>query len=70
MFFMFQALILKKYPAELIVVFFYCFSVTILSTIVCLFMERDPVAWSLKPTVRWIAVVYSVSSEKIFIFFM
>uniref|UniRef100_A0A6M2ECA7 WAT1-related protein n=1 Tax=Populus davidiana TaxID=266767 RepID=A0A6M2ECA7_9ROSI len=54
-----QALILKKYPAGLIVVFFYCFTVTILSTIVCLFMERDPGAWSLKPTVRWIAVVYS-----------
>ncbi|KAJ6321811.1 hypothetical protein OIU77_011817 [Salix suchowensis] len=54
-----QALILKKYPAGLIVVFFYCFFVTILSTIICFIMERDPGAWSLKPTVRWIAVLYS-----------
>ncbi|KAJ9187993.1 hypothetical protein P3X46_003395 [Hevea brasiliensis] len=55
-----QALILKKYPAELIVVFFYCFFVTILSAIVCLVVERDPFAWSLKPNMRLAAVLYSV----------
>ncbi|CAK7326938.1 unnamed protein product [Dovyalis caffra] len=54
-----QALILKKYPAELIIVFFYTFFVTILSTIACLVMERDPGAWSLKPTIRLVAVLYS-----------
>ncbi|KAJ9187991.1 hypothetical protein P3X46_003395 [Hevea brasiliensis] len=54
-----QALILKKYPAELIVVFFYCFFVTILSAIVCLVVERDPFAWSLKPNMRLAAVLYS-----------
>jgi hypothetical protein len=56
---------LKKFPVELIVVFFYCFSVTILSTIVCLVMESYPGAGSLKPTMRLIAVLYSVCSEKI-----
>ncbi|CAN1311057.1 WAT1-related protein At5g40240 [Linum perenne] len=56
-----QALILRKYPAELIIVFFYCFFVAILSTIVCLVMERDIAAWSLKPKIRWMSVLYSVS---------
>ncbi|KAJ4847067.1 hypothetical protein Tsubulata_015753 [Turnera subulata] len=54
-----QALILKKYPMELIVVFFYCFFVTILSTIVCLVIERDSTAWSVKPRIRLLAVLYS-----------
>ncbi|CAN1151274.1 WAT1-related protein At3g28050 [Linum perenne] len=54
-----QALILRKYPAELIIVFFYCFFVAILSTIVCLVMERDIAAWSLKPKIRWMSVLYS-----------
>ncbi|CAI0379678.1 unnamed protein product [Linum tenue] len=55
-----QALILKKYPAELILVFFYCFFVAILSIIVCLVAERDITAWTLKPSIRWTAVLYSV----------
>ncbi|CAL1413662.1 unnamed protein product [Linum trigynum] len=54
-----QALILKKYPAELILVFFYCFFVAILSIIVCLVTERDITAWTLKPSIRWTAVLYS-----------
>ncbi|XP_012092057.1 WAT1-related protein At3g28050 isoform X2 [Jatropha curcas] len=54
-----QAFILKKYPAELIVVFFYCFFVTIQSAIVCLIIERDPSAWSLRPNIRLVAVLYS-----------
>lgn len=54
-----QALILKKYPVELIVVFFYCFFVTILSAVVCLCIERDPTAWSIKPRIRLLAVLYS-----------
>lgn len=56
-----QASVLRKYPAELIAVFFYAFFVTLLSGIVCLIMQRDPSAWSLKPTLRLIAVLYSVS---------
>ncbi|XP_024023967.1 WAT1-related protein At3g28050 isoform X2 [Morus notabilis] len=54
-----QASILKKYPAELILVFFYCFFVSILSAVVCLFVERDLSAWSLKSRTRLFSVLYS-----------
>ncbi|XP_024041324.1 WAT1-related protein At4g15540-like isoform X3 [Citrus sinensis] len=54
-----QASILKKFSAELIVVFFYCFFVAIQSAILCLVMERDLSSWSLKPGVRLVAVLYS-----------
>lgn len=54
-----QAFILKKYPAELIVVFFYCFFVAIQSAVTCLVVERDISAWSLKPKLRLLAVLYS-----------
>ncbi|XP_047975215.1 WAT1-related protein At3g28050-like [Salvia hispanica] len=54
-----QASILKKYPAELIIVFFYCFFAAILSTSVSLITDRDLSAWSLQPNIRLIAVLYS-----------
>ncbi|KAL9273159.1 WAT1-related protein, partial [Drosera capensis] len=54
-----QAPILRKYPAELIVVFFYCFFVTIQCGIVTLCVERDISAWSLKPKIRLISILYS-----------
>ncbi|KAJ6945355.1 hypothetical protein NC651_000416 [Populus alba x Populus x berolinensis] len=54
-----QALILKKYPAKLIVVFFHFFFSTILSSIVSVVMERDPSAWSLNSNIRLIAVLFS-----------
>ncbi|KAK2636410.1 hypothetical protein Ddye_031202 [Dipteronia dyeriana] len=54
-----QALILKRFPAELSVVFFYTFFVAIQSAILCLVVERNPSAWSLKPNIRLIAVLYS-----------
>ncbi|KAJ9709052.1 hypothetical protein PVL29_000836 [Vitis rotundifolia] len=56
-----QASILKKYPAELIINFYYCFFVAIQSAAASLIMERGPGAWSLKPSTRFIAVMYSVS---------
>ncbi|KAK6133719.1 hypothetical protein DH2020_032629 [Rehmannia glutinosa] len=56
-----QAAILKKYPAELIIVFFYCFFAAILSMLVSLIVDRDPSAWALQPNIRLIAVLYSVS---------
>lgn len=55
-----QASILKLYPAELIIVFFYCFFAAILSTGVSLVVDRDLSAWSLQPNIRLIAVLYSV----------
>ncbi|XP_059316566.1 WAT1-related protein At3g28050-like isoform X1 [Lycium ferocissimum] len=54
-----QASILKKYPVELIVVFFYCFFSSILSAIVSLFMDRNLNAWMLQPGTRLLAVLYS-----------
>ncbi|XP_044491700.1 WAT1-related protein At3g28050-like isoform X1 [Mangifera indica] len=54
-----QASILKKFPAELILVFFYCFFVAIQSAILCLFVDRNPSSWSLKSHIRLIAVLYS-----------
>ncbi|KAL3636333.1 hypothetical protein CASFOL_020880 [Castilleja foliolosa] len=53
-----QASILKKYPAELIIVFFYCFFAAILSAIVSLIVDNDPSAWSLQPNIRLIAGVF------------
>ncbi|XP_004502589.1 WAT1-related protein At3g28050-like isoform X2 [Cicer arietinum] len=54
-----QASVLKKYPAELIVVFFYCFFVAILSAMTCLVVKSDIGAWSLEPNFRLLAVLYS-----------
>ncbi|KAK4485782.1 hypothetical protein RD792_008429 [Penstemon davidsonii] len=54
-----QAIILRKYPAELIIVFFYCFFAAILSTVVSLIVDRDLSAWALQPNIRLIAVLYS-----------
>ncbi|KAM5566718.1 hypothetical protein ABKV19_015051 [Rosa sericea] len=47
-----QASVLKKYPAELIVVFYYCFFVAIQSGVVLWFVERDLSAWALNPKLR------------------
>ncbi|XP_062110253.1 WAT1-related protein At3g28050-like [Humulus lupulus] len=54
-----QASILKQYPAELIMVFFYCFFVAVLSAVFGLILERDLSAWSLKSKLRFSAVLYS-----------
>ncbi|KAF4355475.1 hypothetical protein F8388_015229 [Cannabis sativa] len=56
-----QASILKQYPAELIMVLFYCFFVAILSAVFGLVLERDLSAWSLKSKLRFSAVVYSIA---------
>ncbi|XAR65034.1 hypothetical protein NMG60_11008984 [Bertholletia excelsa] len=55
-----QGLILKKYcRAELVIVFFYTFFVAILCAILSFVMEKDLDAWSLRPPVRLVAVLYS-----------
>ncbi|KAL6505553.1 hypothetical protein OROHE_022932 [Orobanche hederae] len=54
-----QASILKKYPAELIIVFFYCLFAAILSTMASLIVDRDLSVWALQPNIRLIAVLYS-----------
>ncbi|XP_057495924.1 WAT1-related protein At3g28050-like isoform X1 [Actinidia eriantha] len=54
-----QALVLKKFKAELIIVFFYCFFVAIMCAICSLVVERDFDAWSLRPPVRLVTILYS-----------
>ncbi|CAL5418982.1 unnamed protein product [Camellia sinensis] len=51
--------IVGDYPAEMVVTLFGCIFVTILSAIVALIVERDPNAWTLKPDVELITIVYS-----------
>lgn len=54
-----QALVLRKYPAELTVTFAYCFLVTILSALVSLITERDLKPFSLQPKIRLFSILYS-----------
>ncbi|GAA0145311.1 hypothetical protein LIER_36106 [Lithospermum erythrorhizon] len=54
-----QASILKSYPAELIIVCFYCLFAAILSAVVSIFIGGGLGAWSLLPTTRWLTVLYS-----------
>ncbi|XP_052173445.1 WAT1-related protein At3g28050-like isoform X2 [Diospyros lotus] len=54
-----QALLLARYSAELIIVFFYCFFVAIMSAMFSLVVERDLAAWSLQPTLRLLTILYS-----------
>lgn len=58
---MLQADILKMYPAEMIVVAFYCLFVTIQSSVVTLIAERDATAWKFDTKIGLMAVFYSVS---------
>ncbi|PIN09879.1 Permease of the drug/metabolite transporter (DMT) superfamily [Handroanthus impetiginosus] len=54
-----QASILKMYPAEMIVVAFYCLFVTIQASFVTLIAERDLTAWRIEAKIGLIAVLYS-----------
>ncbi|XP_042513477.1 WAT1-related protein At3g28050-like isoform X2 [Macadamia integrifolia] len=55
----FQAAVVKEYPEELTLTFFYSFFGTILSAIGSLIAERDKSAWRLKPDLALITIVYS-----------
>ncbi|PIN09880.1 Glucose-6-phosphate/phosphate and phosphoenolpyruvate/phosphate antiporter [Handroanthus impetiginosus] len=54
-----QAFILKMYPAEMIVIAFYCFFVTIQSSLVSVVAERDVSAWRIEAKMGLVAVLYS-----------
>ncbi|KAK4429863.1 WAT1-related protein [Sesamum alatum] len=54
-----QALVLKKYPVELVLMFFYSCFIAIASASVSLVVENDLSAWSLRPKMRLIPVIYS-----------
>ncbi|GFP96249.1 wat1-related protein at3g28050 [Phtheirospermum japonicum] len=54
-----QAVILRKCPAELILMLFYSCFIAIFSGAVSLIVEKDFSAWSLKSKMRLIPVIYS-----------
>ncbi|CAM9002506.1 hypothetical protein QQ045_000350 [Rhodiola kirilowii] len=54
-----QALILRKYSAGLVIVFFYCFFVAVQSAVICFIVETDSEKWSLNSSVRLYSVIYS-----------
>lgn len=57
----FQARILKDYPAELMLTIIACALVTVLSAIVAMVAERNVNAWKLIPDIELIAICYNVS---------
>lgn len=54
-----QAFVLKKYPAEMTVMFAYCFVCTILSALASFIVEADLSSFSLKPKIRLLSIIYS-----------
>ncbi|XP_059316563.1 WAT1-related protein At5g40240-like [Lycium ferocissimum] len=54
-----QAFVLKKYPAELVLMLFYSCCVTILCVVFSLITDRDLNSWSLSPNRRLLALIYS-----------
>ncbi|KAJ4846827.1 hypothetical protein Tsubulata_004624 [Turnera subulata] len=62
----FQGFILRKYPEEMTVVFFFTFFVAIQSAIFSLILEKDPNAWQLHHRIEIISVVYTAVFGSLF----
>ncbi|XP_060669743.1 WAT1-related protein At3g28050 isoform X8 [Ziziphus jujuba] len=60
-----QLLLLKKYPAMLLLIAFYCFFETIQTALISLVMVKDLSSWMLQPDIRLVAVLYSVKKESL-----
>ncbi|KAK3033556.1 hypothetical protein RJ639_032404 [Escallonia herrerae] len=54
-----QAQLVKLYPAEIMLVFFYSLSLTIVSTPVCFLLEPNLDAWKMKANIGLAAILYS-----------
>ncbi|KAJ4729168.1 WAT1-related protein [Melia azedarach] len=54
-----QTQIMKEYPAEMTVVFFYNLSVSSIAAVVGLITERDPNAWKVKPNIALASILCS-----------
>ncbi|XP_030954019.1 WAT1-related protein At3g28050-like isoform X2 [Quercus lobata] len=54
-----QAQIMKEYPNELTVIFFYNLTVSIIAAVVGLMTEKNPNAWRLRPNIALVSVVCS-----------
>ncbi|KAL8035756.1 hypothetical protein ABFS82_12G114500 [Erythranthe guttata] len=61
-----QAIVLKKCPAELVLMLFYSCFVAILSAAASFIVEKDLNAWSLKHRMRFIPVIYSALFGNVF----
>ncbi|KAK3016544.1 hypothetical protein RJ639_006591 [Escallonia herrerae] len=59
MWYIVQAQIMKEYPAELTVVFFYNLSVSMLAAIVGLVTESNSSAWKIKPDIALVSILCS-----------
>ncbi|KAL1824612.1 hypothetical protein DCAR_0312692 [Daucus carota subsp. sativus] len=59
MWYIVQAQIMKEYPSELTVVFFYNLIVSVLAGIVALITEPDSSAWKLKPDIALASIICS-----------
>ncbi|KAJ4848505.1 hypothetical protein Tsubulata_047760, partial [Turnera subulata] len=65
--FVVQKQIMEMYPAELIVVFLFYATATIISAPVCFIAENNLSSWILGPDVKLAAVIYSVSGQPVII---
>ena len=54
---------MKIYPAEIVVVFLCALCVTIISAPVCLMAEGNLLAWTLRPDVALVTIIYSVRTK-------
>ncbi|XP_071696333.1 WAT1-related protein At5g40230-like [Rutidosis leptorrhynchoides] len=54
-----QAIVLKKYPAVIILMFGYCFVCTVLSGVASLIFETDLSSFDLRPKMRLLGILYS-----------
>lgn len=61
-----QTAIVKAYPDEQTIVFFFCFFGTIQSAIFSLLVERNPEAWALRPDISMIAIVFAAVFGSVF----
>ena len=55
---------MKIYPAEIVVVFLYALCGTIISTPECLIAAGNLRAWTLRPDVALVTIIYSVRTKK------
>ncbi|KAM3358751.1 WAT1-related protein isoform X1 [Capsicum galapagoense] len=61
-----QAFVLKKYPAELIVMLYYSCGVTLLSLATCLITQRDLSSWIINTQPEMLALMYSAVFGSVF----
>ncbi|KAK2994097.1 hypothetical protein RJ640_024361 [Escallonia rubra] len=64
----FQTAIVKEYPDQMTVIFFFCCFGTIQCAILTLIVERNPGAWVLRPGIETIAIVFAAIFGSVFRF--